>query len=167
MNINELLDRRQFLQLSALGALGTVLLPGEVFSQSMDESVNNITVMGFVDVAQSLADGTVNGNAYWMDNNRSNGSSNEGTDSLITKLKPGDTVRWFVFSLEVETVVDIIGITGPAASISNPQLVETPYFSWWEGEIDETVSGIHDYSLELQVESQEMLMSSPLALRFD
>ena len=158
--------RRDFLKLAAVGALGSLFLPGCSNSDAAPiASPRTVSIIGIIDIAQALADNSLENNLYWLDNNSSFGSQFQGTDHLKTAIRRGDTVQWFVSGLQVETVVDIANISGPAAEIANPVSTQImPGMSFWIGKISPSASGLLQYSVALQVENRLMTMSSLLAL---
>lgn len=158
--------RRDFLKMAAAGALGSLLLPGCSNSDAAPiPSPRSVSVIGIIDIAQALADNSLENNIYWLDNNSSVGSQFQGTNHLKTALKRGDFIQWVVSGLQVETVVDIANLSGPAAEMATPVLTQImPGVSFWTGKIPPTASGLFQYTVALQVENRLMTMSSLLAL---
>jgi hypothetical protein len=161
---NETAGRREFVKTAALGAIGSLMLPGCLPARE-SATPRVITVFGIVDIAQALADDTLTGNLYFLDNNKDLGSQFLGTDHLRTALRPGDLIQWLVYGLQVETVADIVSIAGPAAVIANPtSIAVAPGIAIWVGKIAPTANGIYQYSVVLSVEHRTMGLSSPLSL---
>jgi len=130
--------RREFLALAAFGAVGAFVLPGFVNASAASSGATPsvITVIGIVDITQALADGSLKNNIYWFDNNASNGSQYLGTDSLCSAVTQNMPITWIVSGLEVETTVDIAGITGPGATVTNATAT-TAYngaLNYWAGQ---------------------------------
>lgn len=160
-------ERREFLKVAALSALGSLALPGCTNSSAAETPAapRTVTILGMLDVAQALADNSLENNLYWLDNNKAAGSLYQGTGHLRTAIRKGDVVQWVVSGLEVETVADIVGITGAAAAVANPVATPiAPGFSLWLGQIAATGSGIYSYDVALKVESRTMTASAQLAL---
>lgn len=157
--------RRALLKLAAVSALGSLSLPGCSSSSADAAPTKTITILGIVDVAQALADNSLDNNIYWMDNNASAGSQYLGTGHLKTAISRGSAVQWIVSGLQVETVADIAEISGSAVAIANPVLTTLALgFSFWTGQIANSASGLHTYAIKLKVENRLMNMSSPLSL---
>jgi hypothetical protein len=159
-------ERRDFLKMAAAGAAGALLLPGCSESNSEPAAVPRTTsIIGLVDVAQALADNSLDNNLFWVDNNTSLGSLYQGTSHLRTAIRKGELVQWVVSSLQVETEVNIARIGGAAAQIANP--VPTPValgITFWIGRIAANAGGIYQYDMALKVESRVLTLSTPLTL---
>jgi len=158
------LSRRDFLKKSSAGALGLLLTQIRMHANPRGISVNLANVLGLIDVAQGLADGNIGANSYWLDNRKKAGSTGQGTLDLSTRLYPGDTIYWIVFSLQVETVTEIHNIRGEGANLIQPQKVVSGDFNWWEGTVPQEASGIYPYSLDIMVEKQVLSLESNLSL---
>ena len=72
--------------------------------------MDTIAIVSVVDVVSALAADTVAGSFYMVDNNRTKGSKDEGTEILKTKVRKGDQVVWISISLECEAFVSITAI---------------------------------------------------------
>lgn len=72
--------------------------------------MRTITIVSVVDVAAALADDTLSGSIYLVDNNEAGGSTGEGTEALSTRVKRGDIVVWISTSLESEAHVAIASV---------------------------------------------------------
>jgi len=69
-----------------------------------------ITIVAVVDVVGILASGSFAGSFYLIDNNRLRGSTGEGTDSLVTRVRPGDRIVWIAMTLECEAFASITAV---------------------------------------------------------
>lgn len=114
-----------------------------------------ITIIVAVDVIGVLANDTLKGNLYLFDNNKANGSSNEGTDDLKTKVtfKPKEeiTLLWNVMPLEPESFACISQI---ATNKEYLKIEEETYpdsdVSYWKGTIIKQFEQL-GYNLSLKV----------------
>ena len=94
------------------------------------------TIMTIVDVVGALADDSLNENLYLIDDNKSNGSLDEGTESLKTAVSVGDVVIWTVFSLEPESFVQLTKIEiDPQYCVPTLKYYPESDVSYWEGTI--------------------------------
>ena len=71
---------------------------------------NKININIAVDVAKALSEKTLLNNVYMMDNS-GYGNKNQGTDQLCTCCLPGQTIRWVVCAIDLQTPVAIKDIT--------------------------------------------------------
>lgn len=154
------ISRRNFLKIAAMGAISSQLLPGCSSSNAAFFTTKTITIIGFVDVAQVLADSSLDNNLYWLDNNSGAGSLYQGTNHLKTAVKNGDTVQWIVSGLQVETRADIVKLAGPLEGIANIASVPiAPGINFWIGQISTNATGLFQYDVTLKVESRLMISS--------
>lgn len=165
------LTRRDFLNVTAFGALSATLMPMLGCGSSHSASTRAVKVLGLVDVGQALADESLEGNHYWMDNNKKNGSVNQGSSSLVTKVSAGDSILWMLGALEVETVASLAGVIPVRSGFFD---VVTDFHSvslgdlgntlLWEGGIAPGASGLYEYSLDILVENKRMVSLPTMAL---
>ncbi len=160
--------RRDFIALAAAFTAGA-FLPREVAAAVRAESdglPRAISIIGVIDVTQSLADGSLANNAYWFDNNARGGSSNLGTGNLVSVIAPGAAISWCVWSMEVETSVDMAGVSGPGAIVSNAAKMSLydGTFIYWTGRVDASAAGRYTYDIALDVSGQTMIGPSSLSL---
>ncbi len=164
----EIAGRRDFLKMATLGTLGSLILPACSNSSAAADpgAKKTITVLGIVDIGQSLADNSLTNNMYWFDNNSGSGSRFQGTDHLCTAINRGNFIQWFVYGLQVETFAEIGSITGSVVTIANPVLTPVmPGIAFWYGQIASyAAGGIYQYALTLNVEDRLMAMPSLLTL---
>lgn len=165
-NEEDLEARREFLKLAALSAAGSIVLPG--CSDGSAETLpptKAITIIGVIDVAQTLADNALKNNLFWVDNNASQGSTNLGTDRLTTSITRNSSVLWVVSGLEVETSAEIASITGPGGIMANPvSTLIAPGVYFWIGKIPFYAIGTYEYYVTLNVENRMMTIPSPLRI---
>lgn len=76
---------------------------------------NQININIAVDVIKALSEQQLENNIYMMDDSIME-SSGQGTQSLCTLCKPGQTIRWTVFALDLQTPVVIRNISFAALS---------------------------------------------------
>ncbi len=72
--------------------------------------MDTISIISVVDVVGALADDTLAGSFYLVDNNKGRGSRDEGTEILKTKVRKGDQVVWISIPLECEAFISITGV---------------------------------------------------------
>jgi len=158
------LTRRSFIKTATIGAFGAFILQQKILAAENGPLPRQITIFGIVDVAQTLADGNVNPNVYWFDNNIILGSVHVGTNRLTTKVPKGSIVNWLVSGLEVETSFAISDIRGSVVSLANPSLdVYSPY-SAWKGQIPTSASGSYTYAVDLVLEDLVFRMENTLSI---
>lgn len=162
--ITDSVSRRQFLKTATIGAMGALILQQKAHAFSLGDSPRVITILGIIDITQSLADREVSKNIYWIDNNRLLGSQNEGTDTLVTSVKNGDIINWIITGLEVETMVSIYDIKGSAVPITSAALDPTSPFGSWKGVVNADHSGSYLYNITLLVENMVLPMTTALTL---
>ena len=66
-----------------------------------------ISIVSVVDVVGALANNSLSGNIFLVDNNKVSGSSGEGTEALQTAVEEGDELVWIVQPLECEAHASI------------------------------------------------------------
>jgi len=163
MNVDETNIERRKLLVAAAGVLGTLTLPGCILTDDAQASPTAAatpkTIMGGIDVAQALADGSLVNNQYWFDTNVAGGSTGMGSGALKTVVNKGDTVTWVVSGLEVETLVDIVSVSGtPALALDSPGKYSAGYGNTiWSATIPaDTPSGVYAYQVTLNLENKPM-----------
>lgn len=158
-------SRRDFVALSAAFMAGA-FMPRVASATASGPGPRAISVVGLIDVTQALADGSLKNNAYWFDNNARGGSSGLGTENLVSVVERGAAIQWHVWSLEVETISEITGISGPGATVSSPSKVsiENGAFIFWQGKIDVAAVGRRGYDIAVNVGGVEMTIPSALSL---
>jgi len=125
---------------------------------------NKININIAVDVAKALSEKTLLNNVYMMDNSAC-GSKNQGTEQLCTFCIPGQTIRWIVYAIDLQTPVAIKDIAFIASdrqikpaqmkenSDSNTVLPEdNPDLKIWTGIVPYMLLGhTYQYRLTLQM----------------
>jgi hypothetical protein len=76
--------------------------------------MHDVLVKLAIDVLDVLQSGRIDGALFGFDSAIVRGSRDLGTDRLATVVDPGDTVSWFVSSLECEAYVNIVHLELPA-----------------------------------------------------
>ncbi|NRB39911.1 MAG: hypothetical protein HRU20_15825 [Pseudomonadales bacterium] len=126
--------------------------------------MRTISIVCVVDVAGVLARNKMSGNHYLVDNNKVNGSTEEGTEVLKTKVSKGDKVVWVAQPLETESFASIEGILIDK-DYCNPKkkYYEGTNVSYWVGIVKKDTDQ-HEipYNLQFKVGSraEEMLSSA-------
>jgi hypothetical protein len=115
-----------------------------------------ISIISVVDVVGALANNTLSGNIYLVDNNKTGGSTGEGTEALSTSVKENDEVVWIVQSLECEANANIEGILIDSACCEpQKKFYEGTDVSYWVGKIKKGAKqGEYPYSLQFKVGSR-------------
>jgi hypothetical protein len=100
-----------------------------------------ITILSLIDVVGALSEDTMKANVYLFDDNKTNGSSDEGTGVLKTKVKAGDKLIWTLMSLEPESFAEICDITiDPEICKAEKKMYPQSDVAYWEGEVLKEVS---------------------------
>lgn len=121
-----------------------------------------ISIVCVIDVVGALANNTLSENIYLVDNNKINGSTQEGTEFLKTMVQEGDDIVWVIQPLECEAHASIENVL-----IDNDYCTpEKKYYQgtdvcYWTGKIKKGIN-IDEipYSLQLKVGSRVDLMAS-------
>ncbi len=119
-----------------------------------------IYIICALDVMEALVNDTVDDSLYMFDNNKAGGSTGIGSNELKTVVCPGDTIVWMASGLEVETLVDVHIVSGPAAETLGVHQAESYGTKYWTCTVGEGISGTYCYSLDIQVESRLMRLST-------
>jgi len=125
-------------------------------------NARTITITPIIDIVGALADGTLSKNLYLLDNNKANGSSGEGTETLKTMVEEGDQLIWSIMSLEPEAFASITDIVIDSA-YCEPQQRTYPGSDvvYWFGQVKKNLKTT-PYSLKIKVgnRDEELLTSS-------
>jgi len=122
-----------------------------------------------VDVESALTDGTLEGNCYFVDNNRYRGSTGEGTSKLVSMIEGNQILNWLVFPIDVFNATSypyLANIKGEAVENGNlmPQVFESPDLEsrglWWGGSVLASKEGEYKYTLTINVAGQDMDVSA-------
>lgn len=103
------------------------------------QSQINISIA--VNVMKALSDRSLHRNMYMMDDSAF-GSREQGTENLCTLCAPGQTIRWAVYALDVQTPAAIQAITFLPGDPDGEASETPPTGSPGEGSEPEEVSGI-------------------------
>ncbi|GAA2305368.1 hypothetical protein OKJ48_44345 [Streptomyces kunmingensis] len=120
-----------------------------------------VNIVAVVDVIGALSGGTLlNGNLCMMDNG-DHDSSGQGTPYLCTVVRPGQVVQWTVLAVDLQTPVEIKGITFlgqngevvPADRLSAEGDGDKLDLAHWAGMVPPSLTPgtPHKYRLELQM----------------
>jgi hypothetical protein len=119
--------------------------------------METIAIVSVVDVAAALAADTLTGSVYLMDNNKANGSTDEGSEVLKTKVRKGDQLVWVCVPLECEAHVNITGveIDNKYREYCDPTQAVYPGTNvvYWHGEIKKDLDVTIPYHLKFQLGS--------------
>jgi hypothetical protein len=120
-----------------------------------------IVIAVVVDVIEALANDSLLGSIYLLDNNKANGSSNEGTESLKTKVNEGDQLFWVTHPLECEVFASISGIEIDR-EYCDPEERSYPgtEVTFWAGKVKKSFTGAVPYVLRFRLGSREEEMST-------
>lgn len=87
---------------------------------------SKVNIIAVVDVIAALSDGTLgNGNLCLADDGAF-GSTGQGTTELCTVVAPGQVVQWSAVAVDVQTPVEILGITFIGDGASAPAPADQP-----------------------------------------
>jgi len=121
-----------------------------------------ISIKAIVDVVAVLSNDFLEGNVHLMDNNKLNGSSNQGTLFLETAVKKGDELVWSTYGLEVESYVEISGIEVDTNFLKKPvkEFYEGTNISYWKSTVIDTPIDIVPYSIDFYVGNRNTIFST-------
>jgi hypothetical protein len=121
--------------------------------------METIAIVSVVDVAAALAADTLTGSIYLMDNNKANGSTDEGSEILKTKVRKGDQLVWVCVPLECEAHVSItaVDIDEKYREYCDPTQATYPGTNvvYWLGEIRKDLEVTIPYNLKFQLGSRK------------
>ena len=110
-----------------------------------------ITIASVIDVVGALANDSLSGQVYFMDTNKANGSTHQGTENLRTVVKKGDRLVWTVIFLECEAYVAIDDIIiDKDCCEPKKEFYEGTDVSYWVGTVKKDVT-ITPYSVKFKV----------------
>jgi hypothetical protein len=122
-------------------------------------TMQTIAIVSVVDVVGALADDTLTGSIYLIDDNKANGSTDEGSEVLKTKVKKGDQLVWVCVPLECEAYVSITGveIDEKYREYCDPKKAVYPGTNvvYWLGEITKELDVIIPYNLKFKLGSHK------------
>ncbi|RXK85975.1 hypothetical protein [Filimonas effusa] len=117
-----------------------------------------IIIMSLVDVVGALASDNIKGNLYLFDNNKSDGSLDEGTGVLKTKVKTGDVLIWTIMSMEPESYAAISNITiDPEVCSPVTEMYPDSDVSYWQATVLKEVTSVpYKITFEVGVKKQQV-----------
>ncbi len=121
-----------------------------------------ISVVCVVDVVGALANNTLSGNINLVDNNKTYGSTDEGTEVLKTMVRAGDTVVWVVQPLECEAHASIEGVLiDKSVCVPEKKFYEGTDVAYWIGKIEKNIKLDEvPYSLQFKIGSRVTEMAT-------
>jgi len=124
--------------------------------------MKTISILSVVDVVGALADDNLSGNVHLMDNNKANGSHDQGTESLKTVVKKGDNLVWTTLPLECEAYASIEGVLIDKDYCDPQQATyKDTAITYWSGTVKRNLNGAAiPYRLKFQVGNRLELMST-------
>jgi hypothetical protein len=138
-----------------------------------------LNIVTFVDVFNANATGSVHGHVHMMDN--SIGKNGQGTDSLQTYCKQGQTLNWIIYAIDAEKRADgtwppsvrinnIVFLDGNGSNVSGTKICSemkilggpdkmrsplTPVYYYWAGTVvDDLPPGVYRYRFVLELETE-------------
>jgi len=124
--------------------------------------MRTITITTVVDVAGALANDSTGGHVYLLDDNKLNGSTDEGTETLRTKVRLGDRLVWTVHPLEVESAVRIVWIAVDKAYCDPEEReYENTGVTYWVGTVKKDLEKAVPYRLTLSCGGRNLEVPAP------
>ena len=130
-----------------------------------------INIMTFVDVIGALAAGTLTGNIFMTDNSRAGHTTGRGTATLSSAVTNGQVINWHVVPVDVQTAVEIVGITfqplSPCALLRKYGAPSGDYWAGYVGILNSTqqmAPGLYGYVMELDMGRKVMTMETPASI---
>lgn len=122
--------------------------------------MKTITILSLVDVVGALADDSITNNLYLFDNNKVNGSADQGTGILKTKVNSGDRLIWTLMSLEPESYAAISNITMDT-EVCDPEKKTYPDSDiiYWEGIVKKEAPSTF-YKITYEVGTQQQAIET-------
>lgn len=122
--------------------------------------MRTITITVAVDVAGALAAATLTDNLYLFDDNRANGSIDQGTSVLKTRVKKDDRLLWLPLPFEPEVFASIHAIEVDARYCEPQRRTYTgSHVVYWEGVVKQDLE-IAPYRLTFALGDPPGLLSS-------
>lgn len=125
-----------------------------------------ITIAAVIDVVGALATDSLHGQVYFMDDNKSNGSTGHGTENLKTVVQQGDRLVWTVTFLECEAyaAIDEIIIDKECCE-PEVKVYEGTDVSYWVGTVKKDITLI-PYTIKFKAgtRAESIPTASPLYL---
>lgn len=119
-----------------------------------------ITILSLIDVIGALADDSMKFNVYLFDDNKSKGSTNEGTANLKTKVETGDKLIWTLMPLEPESFAEISEISiDPEICRIEKKMYPQSDVVYWEGEVLKAAAST-PYKITFEIGSQKQKIAT-------
>ncbi|MDY7047252.1 MAG: hypothetical protein RPG89_01135 [Microcystis panniformis WG22] len=110
-----------------------------------------ITIASVIDVVGILATDSTEGQVYFMDTNKRNGSVGQGTEQLKTAVEKGDRLVWMVQPLECEAYAAIDDIIIDKEFCEpEKKTYEGTDISFWVGTVKKDIT-VTSYSVKFKV----------------
>lgn len=125
-----------------------------------------ITIAAVLDAVGALATDSLSGQVYFMDTNKANGSTGQGTENLRTVVEKGDRLVWTLTSLECEAFGDIEEIIIDKDSCEPEKKVyEGTDVTYWTATVKKNIT-ITPYTIKFKAgtRAQSIPTASPLYL---
>lgn len=133
-----------------------------------------LSVVILIDVEAVNKTNTLAGNIYFIDNNEWNGSTNEGTEHLVTAIAGTQVINWLCLGIDVipsETQPIpgwpvIVKIEGEAVEkhVMIPDQFMSPDFTtdgrYWSATVDSNTEGRYAYTLHFDIGGKFMDFTS-------
>jgi hypothetical protein len=130
--------------------------------------MGQLAIIVAVDTQAALAQGSLKGHIYMVDNNKHAGSTGQGTADLVTHIDGTQIMNWLVTGLNFfpgapGVTLENIGGEAVLESIMVPQQFESPELGpgrglWWGGTVDSNQDG-KQFSYRLDLKIGETMMS--------
>jgi len=115
-----------------------------------------ITIASVIDVVGALATDSLDGQVYFMDTNKTEGSTGQGTDILRTVVSDGYRLVWTVIFLECEAyaAIDEI-IIDPEYCEVEKKVYEGTDVSYWVGTVKKSITSPVPYTVKFKVGTRD------------
>ncbi len=130
--------------------------------------MGQLAIIVAVDAQAALAQGSLDGHIYLVDNNKHAGSTGQGTADLVTHIAGTQIMNWLVTGLNFlpgspRVTLENIGGEAVLKNIMVPQQFESPELGggrglWWGGSVDSNQDE-KQYSYRLDLKVGDTLMS--------
>jgi hypothetical protein len=138
----------------------------ETKAKTIETKGKTITIASVIDVVGALASDSLSGEVYFMDTNKANGSTGQGTENLKTVVEKGDRLVWTVIFLECEAyaAIDEIIIDKNYCE-PEKKTYEGTDVSYWSGTVKKDVKFV-PYTIKFKVgtRAESIPTASPLYL---
>lgn len=133
----------------------------------MPTTTKTITIASVIDVVGALATDSLAGQVYFMDTNKAEGSTGQGTENLRTAVSAGYRLVWTVIFLECEAyaAIDEI-IIDPEYCEPEKKVYDGTDVSYWMGTVKKDITSPVPYTVKFKVGTRDESIptASPLYL---